>query len=175
MPRKNDRVMAGCVLAFIVMAAAGCGKKEGVSPPNAPRAAAGTKAPVQPRRSSVLAPQPQERFDFSRKRDPFRSYMVASKANIPLPQISHTKFPIQQYETSQFKVLGIITGLSENRAMVQDPAGKTYVITPGGVIGPHNGRVLRIRQNAIEITEQYRDESGRVRNRVANLTLPRKE
>ena len=123
-----------------------------------------------------MAPAPQERFDFAGKKDPFRSYVVAAtKVKLPLPQISVKQLPIQQYEVNQFKVLGIITGLAENRAMVLDPTGKSYVVKDGTLIGPHNGRVLKIMPTFIEVTEQYREDSGKIRNRVVKLTLPRKE
>jgi len=58
---------------------------------------------------------------------------------------------------------------------VLDPAGKSYVIKDGSLIGPHNGRVQKITPTSIEVTEQYREDSGKIMNRVVKLTLPRKE
>ena len=174
MPRKNKMIMAVGLVAFLMMSAAGCGKKD-VPPPDAAKSAAKSKPAVQGRSSSAKAPATQERYDFAGKKDPFRSYVVVTKAKLPLPPISEKHLPIQQFEVNQFKVLGIITGLVENRAMVLDPAGKSYVIKDGSLIGPHNGRVQKITPTSIEVTEQYREDSGKIMNRVVKLTLPRKE
>jgi type IV pilus assembly protein PilP len=174
MPRKNKTFMAAGVALLLVTAVAGCGKKDVPPAPDAAKAVA-AKPPVQARSSSAKAPPVQERFDFAGKKDPFRSYVVVSKAKLPLPPISEKHLPIQQFEVGQFKVLGIITGLAENRAMVLDPTGKSYVIKDGSLIGPHNGRVLKITTTSIEVTEQYREDSGKILNRVVKLTLPRKE
>ena len=176
MPRKNNLFMVVGVVAFLTMAVSGCGKKEGSPSPDAAKVAAGAKPLVQKRSSSAMAPAPQEHFDFAGKKDPFRSYVVAAtKVKLPLPQVSVKQLPIQQYELNQFKVLGIITGLTQNQAMVLDPSGKSYVVKDGTLIGPHNGRVLKIMPTYIEVTEQYREDSGKIRNRVVKLTLPRKE
>ena len=175
MPRKNELIMAVGAVVILTMSAFGCGKKDVPSPPDAAKAATGAKPPVQVRNSSAKALITPERYDFSGKKDPFRSYVVVTKAKLPLPQISTKQLPIQQYEINQFKVLGIITGLAENRAMLLDPTGKSYVVKDGSVIGPHNGRVLKIMPTSIEVTEQYREDSGKIMNRVVKLTLPRKE
>ena len=159
---------------LLVIAVAGCGKKDIPPAPNAATAVV-AKPRVQTQSSSTKAPPVQEQFDFAGKKDPFRSYVAVSKAKLPLPPISEKHLPIQQFEVNQFKVLGIITGLAENRAMVLDPAGKSYVVKEGSLIGPHNGRVQKILTTSIEVTEQYREDSGKILNRVVKLTLPKKE
>ena len=175
MPRKNKMIKAVGAVAILMIAVFGCGKKDVPPPPDAAKTAAGAKLPVQALSSSAKAPVIPERYDFTGKKDPFRSYVVVTKAKLPLPPISDKHLPIQQYEVNQFKVLGIITGLAENRAMVLDPTGKSYVIKDGSLIGPHNGRVTKIMPTFIEVTEQYREDSGKIMNRVVKLTLPRKE
>lgn len=83
--------------------------------------------------------------------------------------------PIQNYEVSQFRVLGLITGLKQDSALVVDPVGKAYVVKPGMEIGKNNGRIVKITATAIEVYEQFRDEEGKLRKRTVKLTLPRKE
>jgi len=175
MPRNNSYSMAAAMLALFVAAATGCGKKENRPVPEPPKATAVSRTPVQSQSSTARKPAIQERYDFTGKKDPFRSFVVVSKTKLPLPPITEKRLPIQQTEVNQFKILGIITGLSENRAMVQDATGKSFVIKDGSVIGPHNGRVQKITATSIEITEQYRDDSGKIHNRVVKLTLPRKD
>ena len=175
MPRKNDLFLAVIAVLLVTMGTFGCSAKESVSPSTVAKPAAGARTAVQRRSSSTVTPIPLERLDFSGKKDPFRSYVVAAKAKLALPPLSGKQLPIQMYEVGQFKILGIITGLAENRAMVQDPAGKSYVIKTGALIGSRNGRLLNIQPNALEISEQYREDNGKISNRVVRLTLSRKE
>jgi len=173
--QRRNSIIAPVVLLIVVAVVAGCGKKES-PPPQAPQPnAATTKKPIQAKLSSAVTPAPEPKIDFTGKKDPFRSYAVPSKAKLPLPPLTDKLLPIQQYEVNQFKVLGIITGLASNRALVLDPTGKSYVIKEGTFIGRNNGRVVKITTKLIEITEQYRDDSGKIRNRTVNLALPRKE
>lgn len=174
---KLPRNSHGVALALLLVGAliSGCGKKDSSPPPTVqPKTPAVTK-PVLAILSSSVKPAIPERIDFTSKKDPFRPYVVPSKAKLPLPQVTEKLLPIQQYEVNQFKVLGIITGLVDNRAMVLDPAGKSYVLKEGTFIGRNNGRVLKITAKHIEISEQYREDSGKIRNRVISLALPRKE
>ena len=174
MPRKNDQFLLAALALSLVMATVGCGDKESAPRPGSVKHIV-AKAPVQKRSSSALPAPVPEQFDFSGKKDPFRSYVVATKVKIALPIIQGKQLPIQQYEVNQFKVIGIITGLAENRALVQDPTGKSYVIKVGAFIGAYNGRVQEIKPNVIDIVEKYKEENGKIRQRVVKLALRRKE
>jgi type IV pilus assembly protein PilP len=174
-PRKNSLIVPATVLALLFVVASGCGKKENLPPPEAAKAATTLRTPVQNQISTAAKPSTQERYDFTGKKDPFRSYVVVSKVKLPLPPVTDKHLPIQQYEVNQFKILGIITGLAENRAMVLDPAGKSYVVKDGSFIGPNNGRVQKIMPTFVEVSEQYREDNGKIKTRVVRLTLPRKE
>jgi type IV pilus assembly protein PilP len=173
--RKNDLFPIVATALLLMAGSLGCGAKDPPPPATVAKPSAGAKPPLQSRSSSTMIPPPLERLDFSGKKDPFRSYVVAAKTKLALPPLPGKQLPIQTYEVGQFKILGIITGLAENRAMVQDPSGKSYVIKAGALIGSRNGRLLNIKPNALEISEQYREDSGRISTKVVRLTLPRKE
>jgi Tfp pilus assembly protein PilP len=49
------------------------------------------------------------------------------------------------------------------------------VVKKGMEIGKNKGRVVQIKNTAIEIFEQIRDEDGKLIKRTVRLTLPRKE
>ena len=172
-PRTNNRCMTVVCVTLLVGTFFGCSEHGISAPSGVTRTEAGSS--VQRKISSTAKPLPQVRSNFSGKKDPFRSYMAASKSKLSLPSASEHRLPIQKYEVNQFSVLGIIAGLAMNQAMVQDPVGKSYVIKEGTMIGPHNGRVVQIRERSIEVIEQFREESGRIRKRDVKLTLPRKE
>jgi type IV pilus assembly protein PilP len=68
-----------------------------------------------------------------------------------------------------------VTGAKENHAMVVDPNGKGYVLKPGMTIGKNDGRVTAIKNNGVDVVEQFKDDSGRVRKENIRITLPRKQ
>ena len=160
--------------------AAGCNKKEQQSAP-APQQSkqqiVKIKPAVQKQPSSAkVAENLLPKFDFSTKKDPFKAFVTEpppAKARLAKAKGLDT-LPIQRYEVTKFKIAGIIAGLKENRALIIDPAGKGYVVKEGMPIGDGDGRITRITSTFIEVLEQYREDTGRVRKRTIKLTLPQK-
>ena len=118
-------------------------------------------------------------FDFINKKDPFKPYLAP--APVPLPgaaaqRTSKTsgQLPIQSYDVSKFKVSAIIAGLKDNRALVIDPTGKGYVVKQGMAIGNNNGTITKITPTYLEVTETYREDNGKTRQRNIKLTLVHK-
>jgi type IV pilus assembly protein PilP len=77
----------------------------------------------------------QDFVETERNRDPFRSY-AASFAN------TDTKLPTKQrdvmldrYAIDELKLVGIVTGGTEHRAMLIDPTGKGWIVKRGQFIG----------------------------------------
>lgn len=179
----NNRNLAVVALLIIAMLASGCNKKQ----PSAPVAAPvntnqqQTKA-VQKAASSVavtLAPPPTgNQFDFSNKKDPFKpDIAIKAAASSPENILKALKsgLPIHSFDVSQFRLIGIVTGAKENQAMVVDPNGKGYVLKKGMTIGKNDGRVTGISMNGVDVVEQFKDDSGRVRKENIKITLPRKQ
>jgi type IV pilus assembly protein PilP len=82
--------------------------------------------------------------------------------------------PIQSSEVGKFKVVGIITGLKENRALLIDPGGKGYVVHVGTPLGPNDGMITRITAETVEVVERFKEDSGRYRKRKIVLALAKK-
>jgi type IV pilus assembly protein PilP len=59
--------------------------------------------------------------------------------------------------------------------MVVDPNGKGYVLKPGMTIGKNDGRIATINIHGVDVVEQFKDDSGRVRKENIRITLPRKQ
>ena len=166
------------LLACLTSVTVGCEKKEAPPPQPVPvsKPVAKPVTPVQKQLTSAQAVAGAgTQFDFSNKKDPFKPFVVETKAAKPKSGTLHMGLPIQNYEVSQFKVLGIITGLKQDSALVVDPNGKAYVVKPGMEIGKNNGRIVKITASTIEVYEQFRDEEGKLRKRTVRLTLPKKE
>lgn len=177
--RSSTRYAA---LLLLVAMLFGCKKEEqqATPPPTTPMppaTAASPAAPVQKQLSSVTG---TGNLDFRKRTDPFKPYgqelPAPPKAGLAQPSAapSADALPIESFEVSKFRVVGIITGLVENRAQVIDPNGKSYVVQRGMVIGNNRGRISRITANSIEVVESFKDDSGRTRKRTIVLTLAKK-
>ncbi len=171
------------LFAALYLLLVGCNKEDlpGQQPGQKPAVAPRNVKPLQKQISSAqtaVAPAP---INFSKKKDPFRPFVLPSTVVSKAAATGRTKaikrsdLPIHSFDVSQFKVSGIVTGLRENRALIVDPNGKAYVIKVGMTVGLNEGRVTRINTASIEITEQFTDESGKKRKQVVKLTLPRKQ
>jgi type IV pilus assembly protein PilP len=140
--------------------------------------------PVQKPLSSVRAAGAQvpAGIDFSKRKDPFKPFAPPREVAAPAMKAQAARvresdpnlLPIQSFETTRFKISGIIVGLKENRALVIDPKGKGYVVTQGMQIGNNNGIITRITASSIEVMETYREDTGRVVKRPVKLTLQKK-
>jgi len=186
MIRHSKRILYP--LAFVVLSAlllSGCGKKQEPAPsqeskPPVSKASdqkKNTPLPVQQQATSGrAAPAVAGGFDFGNQKDPFKPFIEEKKSS---PVVRRNRLgqdlPILNYDVAQFKVSGIIVGMRQNSAMIVDPAGKPYVVKAGMDIGRNNGRITKITPTAIEVYEQYRDESGKLIKKTVRMTLPKKE
>ena len=178
--KKNSYVLLCTGAAFTLLMAA-CSKAPAPAPASPPAAVAPPAKPVQKQTSSAsrLPAAAENQFDFSNKKDPFKPFVAIAPEHKVSPGASkkgeRDSLPIHSYELSQFKVIGIIIGGRDNKAMVTDPGGKSYVLTSGMSIGRNEGRISAIDMSGIEVIEQYRDDNGRVRKEKTKLALPRKQ
>lgn len=176
-------IMTALMLAALF---SGCNNKEqkpAVPAPVvvAPKPPSQQPKPVQKPVSSALklTSAPVNQFDFSSKKDPFKPFApvkAASKASQDdVRKAMRDALPIHSFDVNQFKVIGIVTGGKENKAMVTDPNGKGYVLRVGMTIGKSEGRIVSISNNGVDVMEQFRDDNGRVRKENIRITLPRKQ
>jgi type IV pilus assembly protein PilP len=156
----------------------GCKKKE-QAPVVQPSAPATVKKAVQKSASSATKPPQQaavDQFDFSTKKDPFKPY-AAMKVDTKLSAeerkiATRNLLPIHSFEVSQFTLIGIVTDVKENRAMVLDPNKKGYVLKRGMHIGKNNGQVKAITLNGVDVEEPIKDENGKISKKITSIALP---
>jgi type IV pilus assembly protein PilP len=79
---------------------------------------------------------------------------------------------MQKFEPGQLTVVAIVQKQQGPIAMVQDPTGKGYILTPGEKLGK-NGVVEEITSNMILIKQEYKMTSGALRHRVVKMLLKR--
>ena len=192
--RKNRLVSVSALISVIcLLGVAGCNKKQEAAhvAPTAPvpsqqkpaqvqkpMTTAKIPAVVQKQMSSIKVGVKQAAIDFTGKKDPFKPAIVeltpvAKDGQKPIQQRANL-LPIQRFDVEKFKITGIIAGLKENRALLVDPEGRAYVARTGMLIGPNNGRIIRITSNSVEVDESFRDDAGRIKKRTVKLALQRK-
>ncbi len=108
------------------------------------------------------------------KRDPFRSYL----ADIQESQLSGATRKLEEtekFELDQYRLTGLVTATAQPKALVEDPAGKGHVLRLGSRLGKNGGRVTRITNHAIIVTEEFRDPTGQRVRVPITFKLPRPE
>lgn len=106
-------------------------------------------------------------YDPSGRRDPFKPYGIETPnaaGNLDLP-------PLQRIGLTELNLIAIVWGGFGYSAMVQTPDGKGYTVRLGTKIGPNNGTVSAITENAVVVQERFTDVYGnkQVREYVKRL------
>jgi len=176
MVRNFTYLIIGCLVCVCLVA---CMEEE-TSAPSTQTAAVQSKPPaksVQPPKEAVpQEAEKEEAFVYltEGRRDPF---VPLSKIKKPLVTVvdEEPQTPLQSYDVVQFKLIGVIVGMGDPKAMVVAPDGKSYVLAKGVKIGKNNGIIIDITSEAVSIKETYYDFSGNVIENIQEITVPRRE
>lgn len=106
------------------------------------------------------------------RRDPFAPVLLdgqhPSKENPSLP-------PLQRLALADLNLIGIVWGHFGYTAMLQAPDGKGYMVRRGTKVGPNNGVVSTVTENAVIIEERFMDIYGKKQVREYVKRLHEKE
>jgi len=127
-------------------------------------AAAGDEA----RRAVAHMPQAPH-IDFEHLRDPFASPLRALPA--PRGKADHVRQPLESFDLATLKLVAIYRMGDARVAMVEDSAGKGYVVREGSYIGLRGGRVARITDDSVIVREPAMSPAGTRMLRRVVLTL----
>lgn len=94
---------------------------------------------------------------FQQLRDPFRR-----PAQVMVNGIKKTI--LESYEVSEFKMVGVLTGPHQTRAMILDPTGASHFVGLNAKIGTHDGKVIQIFGDRIRVREKIENYSGQAEN-----------
>ncbi len=152
-----------------------CGEEPTATAPaavTAPAAAVGAKPASSPAvTTATVEAGPSEYIYDTSVRDPFQpSKLITAESPGDI-----TCGPLCQYDTSQFKVLGIIWGISQPTAMLGAPDGKPYIVKMGAPIGKNKGKVVSITKDRIAVLEKYVNYLGEVVTNRVDIQLPDQE
>ena len=99
-------------------------------------------------------------YNPNNKRDPFRSFLVTGTDSSIIDNIPRT--PLQKYEIGQYNLTAIIWGVDRPRALVEDPEGIGHVMEIGTYIGKKWGKVERIEEGVVVVTEELQTVDGQL-------------
>jgi len=110
-----------------------------------------------PRKNLAAPPEPRTGLT-ENGRDPFRPMALRTKVQT---RVRENLSPLERFDLSQLKLVGIIWEIKEPRALVEDAAGLGYVVKVGTPIGNNDGKIKAIRRDEIVIEEIYSDAYGK--------------
>lgn len=154
----------------------GCGEESVTQPPPA-EVATPVPVPKSPMPQETAPPAeptpPPYVYDPVGRRDPFEVPFVFRKSTSSTSEEAGT--PLQSFDIGQLRLIGIIIGKGEPRAMVVAPDGKSYILKKGIKVGKNEGVVVQIKRESVLIKEKYYDFSGTVTSNVVEIELPKRE
>jgi type IV pilus assembly protein PilP len=106
------------------------------------------------------------------KRDPFKPFIALGPKK---PVSTAPLTPLQRYDVSELKLVGILKGPTGYRALVEDAGGKGFIITKGTLIGRGNGQVKEIHDDRVIIEQRYKDIFGQIKQREISVPLRKPE
>ena len=160
-------------LLALSVVALGCGGPESNMPPGggdgrptppaaAPAPAAAAAAPQGPvnEKYEIIAPFYKESLKRSLdgKVNLFRTNLDKFTPTVEIeaePEVTTTeaKTPLEHYDADSYKLVLIMSGTAQGKALVIDPRDKSYVIQVGTLIGNRNGKVTSITSSTVVIDE----------------------
>jgi type IV pilus assembly protein PilP len=176
---KHKLILMEVVLLAALALLGGCRGEETPAPAPAP-APPQSAAPV-PAKSEVPPPPPEAApqpappkytYEPSGRRDPFVPLTEVIKSAAK-PEAALT--PLQKYDLSELRLIGVIVGKGEPTAMVVAPDGKSYILKKGVKVGKNDGVVVAVKKDVVEVEERYYDFSGDVRKGIQEIKLPKRE
>jgi type IV pilus assembly protein PilP len=111
-------------------------------------------------------------YDKTGLRDPFRSFAWERKE---LAAEDIDGGPLEQFDVSQLSVIAVVWKTGSARALVEDPAGQSYIIAKGTRIGKNDGTVTQIDDNLVVVNETYEDYLGNVTQKDVEMRIRRSE
>lgn len=116
--------------------------------------------------------KPAFKYDERGRRDPFTSLLAIKE---PVEDDAEPLTPLQRFGLKEIRLIAVVIGKGEPRAMVEAPDNKAYTLTPGVKIGRNKGVVQGITPNEVIIEERFRDFSGTTRTEIKRIALPQGE
>jgi type IV pilus assembly protein PilP len=116
--------------------------------------------------------KPVYTYNSAGKRDPFKPFITLGPKK---PTSTARLTPLQRYDVSELKLVGVLKGPAGYRALVEDASGKGFIISKGTLIGRENGRVKEIHEDRVIIKQTRKDIFGQIKDREISIRLRKPE
>jgi type IV pilus assembly protein PilP len=142
-------------------------------------------AEVKQRQKSVIEPLPEIKtvqpfvFDESELHDPF--FVAADRPEQPTedikvengihPDASRTREELESYELDALRMVGTVALNNTLWGLVKATDGTIHRVHAGNYLGRNFGKIIRIKEDQIELMEIIPDSPGTWRERKASLEL----
>ncbi|MCG2710227.1 MAG: pilus assembly protein PilP, partial [Thermodesulfovibrionales bacterium] len=154
------------ILILISFFFSGACDKKAPSPKAAPAKAAQEAATQSPEVKGAKVEEETYTYEKKGKRDPFVSLVVTATEK---PKKGHA--PLENYDVSVIKILGIVWTDKGNFATAVLPDGKAYTLRESMTIGIHEGKIQKINKDHIVIIERIKDYKGQLKSKETILKL----
>jgi type IV pilus assembly protein PilP len=134
--------------------------------PAAPQTSAGLSAPVFASAGQHYV------YDPSGKRDPFRNFMWERPDRLREAELEG---PLEQFDLKQLSLVAVVWKTGSARALVEDPAGESYIVAEGSRVGRNEGRVISIDDGVVVVKETYVDYLGQETTKDIEMRMRRNE
>jgi type IV pilus assembly protein PilP len=179
-PKRNKIVygLAPILTAFLLLVAGCGGGTPSSSLPQKGKVSSIEKTKSEPVKvADKKEPEKKEETGYTYnpvgKADPFKPFIQISAARNLSRRTPVT--PLQKYEISQLKLVAVISTPEGNTALVEDSAGKGYIIKKGTEIGKNEGKVTKILKDKVIVEEIYQDMWGQTKTSEIPILLHRLE
>jgi type IV pilus assembly protein PilP len=136
---------------------------------------------VKSRKSTAIDPIPQikpyEAFTYvaGNRRDPFQPTVPESAKNNTLrPDMSRNKEALEEFPLDALKMVGVIEYNRVLYAMVKAPDGVIHRVTAGNHMGQNFGRITKVSEKEVDLTEVVADGFGGYKEQPAVLAAEEK-
>lgn len=143
---------------------------------------------VEPGKSDFLAlaegmtKRPDYFYDPRGKHDPFESFFDKESETVGIAPTKRTVekkriplTPLQRISLGQLKLVAIVLSPTGNKALVEEPSGKGYVISKGTYVGQNYERVKEILNDRVIIEGEVEDfVTGSTKLQTTELKLQKK-
>jgi Tfp pilus assembly protein PilP len=180
-PKKRNNIVilliCGIVAIPILLGISTAQAKEKVTvkiPTDKKEVAEPLKKSVEETTASVATEEKQKAvysYDPTNKIDPFKSFIILRR-ELEEKEQGKPKTYLETLDISQLTISAIVLGNKGNWALVRDSKGDGHVIKVGTLIGRRSGRVKKILEKEVVVTESYKDIRGREIIKDISIKLP---
>ena len=105
-------------------------------------------------------------YDPTGKKDPFRSFDFSPKV-----ADDNDGTPLEQYSYNELRLVAVLEGFGEPKAVVEDPKGKGHTVNVGTKLGNLGGTVMKIEKDKLVILEKSVEFTGETQTRTVEMYI----